>query len=120
LAAANTNRDGATGTYVTVYTFVASGSGGKGGRIDTIQIEATAATTAGVVRMFVNGNLTREFLVTAITPSTTIKTWQIPTTEGADANGRLPWGGIHAAGDIITFSTNNAEGFRVRLEGGEF
>jgi hypothetical protein len=120
ISAAKTNRDGATGTYVTAYTFIAAASGGRGGRIDTVSITATATTTAGVVRMFVNGSLVREFLVTAITPSTTVKVYSIPTTEGADANGRLPVGLVCAPGDIIKFSTHNAEAFQCRVEGGEF
>lgn len=120
LSAANTNRDGTTGTYVTAYTFAAAAAGGKGGRIDTLTINATATTTAGVVRMFINNSLVREFLVTAVTPSTTVKVWMIPTTEGADANGRLALGITCAPGDVVKFSTNNAEAFQVRVEGGEF
>jgi hypothetical protein len=70
--------------------------------------------------MFVNNSLIREFLVTAITPSTTVASYQIPTTQGADTNGRLPIGLICAPGDIVKFSTNNAEAFNCRVEGGEF
>lgn len=120
ISAANTARDGTTGTYVTAYTFTAAASGGRGGRIDTLTINATATTTAGVVRMFVNNAMVREFLVTAVTPSATVKAWMIPTTEGADANGRLPLGLICAPGDVIKFSTQNAEAFQCRVEGGEF
>lgn len=120
LSAANTNRDGTTGTYVTAYTFIAAASGGRGGRIDYASIVAPGTTTAGVVRMFINTDLVREFLVPAITPSTTIKSYTIPTTDGADANGRLPLGIICAPGDVVKFSTHNAEAFRARIEGGEF
>lgn len=120
LSAANTARDGATGTYVTAYTFTAASAGGKGGRIDALSIVATATTTAGVVRVFVNAALVREFLVTAVAPSTTVRTWTIPTTDGADANGRLPLGIVCAPGDVVKFSTHNAEAFQCRVEGGEF
>jgi hypothetical protein len=121
LSAANTNRDGATGTYATAYTFIAAASGGRGGRIDALTIVATgAATTAGMVRMFINAALVREFAIPAITPSGTVKAYTIPTTDGGDANGRLPLGIVCAPGDIVKFSTVNAEAFQVRVEGGEF
>lgn len=128
LTAADTARDAPTTAVVTAYTFRAAtaAAGGKGGRIDTINITATAATTAGVVRMFVSHDggttkrLVREFLVSAITPSASVKPWQIPTADGADVNGRLPFGMLFAPGDIIYFTTNNAEAFNVHIEGGEF
>lgn len=120
LSVANTNRDGTTGTYGTAYTFTAAASGGRGGRIDYLTIVATATTTAGVVRMFVNNALVREFLVTAVTPSVTQRTFTVPTTDGADVNGRVALGVVCAPGDVIKFSTNNAEAFQVRVEGGEF
>lgn len=120
LTTANTNRDGATGAYVTAYTFVAAASGGLGGRIDTVTVQATAATTAGAIRMFINGALVREWLVAVVTPSTTVRAWCIPVADGADTNGRSPMGIICAPGDVVKFSTNNSETFQARVEGGEF
>jgi hypothetical protein len=120
ISTANTNRDGTTGTYGTAYTFISATNKGIGGRIDAITIKATGTTTAGMVRMFVNNRLIREFAVSAITPSATVKSYEIPTTEGADANGRLPLGLVCMPGDILKFSTHNAESFEVRVEGGEF
>lgn len=120
LSAANVNRDGATGTYVTAYTFTAAASGGLGGRIDALTIKATSITTAGLVRMFINNALVREFAVTPISPSGTVASFTVPTTDGADANGRVALGIVCAPGDIVKFSTHNAEAFQVRIEGGEF
>jgi hypothetical protein len=120
LSAANTNRDGTTGTYVTAYTFIAAASGGRGGRIESITIVATGSTTAGVVRMFINNALIREFLVPVIAPSTTTRTFTIPVADGADVNGRLSLGILCAPGDVVKLSTHNAEAFQARLEGGEF
>jgi len=74
LAVANTNRDG-TGTLGTVYTGASAGS-----RVLWVQAMATAATTAGAIRLYVdNGSsvsLWREVLVTALTPSVTVLGWQ--------------------------------------------
>ena len=123
ISTANTNRDGSTGTYGTAYTFRAAGAttGGKGGRIDFITIVGTgASTTAGMVRMFIGSTMVREIAVSALTPSATVKGYTIPTSEGADSNGRLPLGIVCAPGDVVKFSTHNAEAFIVRVEGGEF
>ena len=120
ISTANTNRDGSTGTYGTAYTFLAAANKGIGGRIDAVTIQATGTTTAGMVRMFVNTALVREFAISAITPSGTVKAFTVPTTDGADANGRVPLGIVCQAGDVIKFNTHNAEAFVVRVEGGEF
>lgn len=120
LTTANTNRDGSTGAYVTAYTFIAAASGGRGGRIDAVTIKATGTTTAGTVRMFVNAALVREFLVSAIPASATVAAFTVPTTDGADANGRVALGIVCAPGDVIKFSTEKSETFNCRVEGGEF
>lgn len=121
ISTANTNRDGTTGTYGTAYTFRSSGAnGGKGGRIDFVSIVGTGTTTAGMVRMFIGTSMVREIAVSALSPSATVKGFTIPTTEGADANGRLALGIVCGPGDVVKFSTHNAEGFVVRVEGGEF
>jgi hypothetical protein len=121
ISTANTNRDG-TGTLGTVYTARSQANGGQGARIEFITIEATGTTTAGMVRLYVdNGTarLIREIAVSALTPSATVKAYTIPTSEGADVNGRLAIGLMLAPGDILKASTHNAETFLVRAEGGE-
>jgi len=67
---ANTARDG-TGTIATVFT-----AGSSGSRIDDLTIQATATTTAGMIRLFLhdgtNTRLLREISVSAATPSATV------------------------------------------------
>jgi hypothetical protein len=104
-ATANTNRDGTTGTYTTLYT--------APGTVDT--------TTAGSVRIWRhNGTacfLVKELLVTALTPNgTSILPWQITTAQGADATGYLPLNLHLEAGDSIKVSTNNAESFHATAD----
>ena len=103
---ANTARDG-TGTIATVITGAASGT-----RVDDIEINATGATAAGVVRLFLhdgtNARLLREILVTAI-PS--------PSVTTAVFNTRLTDLGIilQNASWSIRAATNNAETFNIAV-----
>lgn len=102
ISAANTNRDG-TGTLVDIFV-----AGSSGSRIDDITITATAATTAGVVRLFLNNGTTsylwKEILVSAITPSTTVATWTYTLQSLAL---------ILKTGWKLQASTHNAEVFNV-------
>lgn len=122
-ATANTNRDGTTGTYGTVYTApgtVNVPGGGEGSVVESIVICATGTTTAGAVRIFRTSaggtDLVREILVSAIVPSGTVKAWTIPSTEGADANGRLFLNLKLMPGEILKVNTHNAEEFRITAE----
>jgi hypothetical protein len=112
LSEANTNRDG-TGTVVDLYTGATNGS-----RLDDITISATSTTPAGVVRALLYNataasyKLLDEYIVAAVTPSTTLKVWQLPLRD---------LGIVLGSGDKLAFSTNNAEGFVVALtRGGDF
>lgn len=111
LSAANTNRDG-TGTIVSV----ASAGAAPGSRIDRIKIEAAGTTTAGVIRLYIsngtNIRLFREILVTAITPSATIKVWEYELTF-AD-------GLVLPNGWSLQAATHNAENFNVFAHGGDY
>jgi hypothetical protein len=102
VSTANTNRNG-TGTLVTVFTGATNGS-----RIDDIYIVATAATTAGVVRLFIsdgsNIRLWQEILVSAVTPSTTVQVWSYTLLNQAL---------LLENGWSLQASTNNAETFNV-------
>lgn len=74
VSAANTNRDG-TGTIVDLV------SGTTFGRyIRKIRVKATGTTTAGMVAIYffdgTNTRLEREIAVTAITPSTTVTSFE--------------------------------------------
>lgn len=102
IATANTARDG-TGTIGTLITGATNGT-----RVDDITITAAGTTTAGVIRMFVhdgtNYRLLQEFLVAAVTPSTTVAVWSLALYNLAI---------ILQTGWSLRFSTNNAETFNV-------
>ena len=122
LATANLNRDGVTGAVVTAYTFRSAINGGVGGKIDTVTLTPSSATVTvvGNVLMFINGVVVREIATTAITPSATVKGYQIPTTEGADANGVLIINKVCMPGDVVKFVTTVTQAITARIEGGEF
>ena len=100
---ANTNRDG-TGTLATVYT-----AGAAGARIDSLLVQATATTTAGMIRLFISdGSATRlimELPVVALTPSATIPAWS--------ATVNFPKGFVLQATWMLKASTHNAETFNI-------
>ena len=81
--------------------------------MDDVCITASAATTAGVIRMFVSDGtliyLHSEFLVTAVTPSTSVGVWSIQLTN---------LGIILKSGWSLRFGTNNAELFKVIMTRG--
>jgi hypothetical protein len=110
LATADTARTGTPTNVVTVFTAGASGS-----RIDEVNIIATATTTAGVVRLWIYDGTTyylfEEILVSAITPSTAIATYNTTLTFN---NFMLP------TGHSLRATTNNSEGFNVIAFGGDF
>lgn len=115
ISTANTNRDG-TGTIGTVFT-----AGTHGSRIDMIDLQATATTTAGMIRLFVhngtNAFLLGEVPVTAVTPSGTTPAWtaQLNTNTMTQL---LPI--VLPTGWSLRASTNNAEAFNVIAFGGDF
>lgn len=117
LSAANTNRDG-TGTIVTVFTAGASGS-----RIDGIVIQASATTTAGMVRLFIhdgtNARLYDEVPVFAVTPAASVPAWSAALGNNAPlSNGRYPL--VLPTGYSLRATTHNAEAFNVHAIGGDF
>ena len=112
ISVANTNRDG-TGTIVTVFT-----AGSSGSRIETVEIQATVTTTAGMVRLFVhdgtNARLLREQPIPAVTASATVPAFQIV----------IPFGDLSplllANGWSLRAATNNANTFNITVFGGDF
>lgn len=66
-ATGNTNVDGTTGTYTTVYTAPANGA-----KIERIQINSVGTTVADKVRLFIGGKLYGEYTFAAATPSNTV------------------------------------------------
>jgi hypothetical protein len=117
LSVANTNRDG-TGTIVTVFTAGASGS-----RIDAIIIEATATTTAGMVRLFIhdgtNARLYDEVPVIAITPGASVPAFSAALGSNAPLSStRYPL--MLPSGYSLRAAPQNAETFNVIATGGDF
>lgn len=128
ISTANTNRDG-TGTIGTLFTSPGTadsngGTGGNGSVVQSITCQATGTTTAGMVRLYshdgTNFSLIREIAVTSATPSATVKAFSIPTTEGADANGRLELNLLLEPGHSIRASTHNAETFILTADIGDY
>lgn len=108
LSAANTNRDGATGTYVTLMT-----AGVGGSRIDRLLIKATGTTTAGMIRLFLGTAMIDEYPVVAITPAASIPTWEAEIV--------FQGGLVLQAGTVLKASTEKAEAFNVVvINGGDF
>ena len=109
ISTANTARDG-TGTLGTILT-----GGTNGTRVDRVQWKATSTTTAGVIRLFLKDNqgspvtrLLAEALVSAITPSATVKSaeGEFVRTDGQPLV-------LVPAGWILLAGTHNAESFDV-------
>lgn len=119
ISTANTARDG-TGTLGTVYT-----AGSSGSRIDSIVVQATATTTAGMIRFFISNDagttkrLVYELPVVAITPSAAIPAFQAILT--SQNSSFMMNGLILQASAILYASTNNAESFNiVSVNAGDF
>lgn len=121
ISAANTNKDGTTGTYVTVSTGPTTAAGnGIGQRINRVTIIATATTTPGVVRFFYTppGGTVRmicEKLVSAVTASATAIGFR---TEVPELVGFILPGQTSSTSAIITASTEKAETFNIVVESG--
>jgi len=108
ISTANTNRDGTTGTYGTVMTAGASGS-----RVDRINITATATTTAGMVRLYLDNAMIKEIPVIAITPGASQPAWSADVV--------FDNGLIMQASAILKASTQIANSFNVTvISGGDF
>ncbi len=117
VSTANTNRDG-TGTLSTILTAGASGS-----RVDGIVIQATATTTAGMVRLFLHDGTTArlydEVPVLAVTPGASTPAWSATLGNNAPlSSGRYPL--MLPSGFSLRASTHNAEAFSIHAIGGDF
>lgn len=105
ISVANANRDG-TGTIVSVIT-----GGANGTRVDDITIQATATTTAGIVRLFLSldggttNRLIREVEITARTPSGTTPAFR---ADLLDLGIMLP-----NANALLRAAPHNAETFNI-------
>lgn len=112
---ANANRDGTTGTYVTLATGTAAGK-----QIDVIRWMANGATTAGFLRLFVHDGTTAVMIAEIpIPPHTPVTTFpQIPALHGVwtpEKPVRLP-----STSHTLKASTHVSETFRLLAEGRVF
>jgi hypothetical protein len=111
VSVANSNRDGATGNYATVFT-----PGALGSVIQKAYVKAIATTTAGMVRIFqgdgANWRLLLEIPVTAVTPSGIVQTFEAELY-------RLE-GLVLKTGYTLKASTENTETFNVLIFGGDY
>jgi hypothetical protein len=111
LSAANTNRDG-SGTLVSIMTGVSTGT-----KVQEVVIQATATTTAGMVRLYLSSDsgttnrLFDEFVISAITVGTSTAGFRVSKTYD---NLTLP-----SASWILRASTHNAETFNVTALGAD-
>lgn len=110
ISTANTNRDGTTGTYGTLFTAT------EKTQISEIRYNASVTTTAGMVRFFItdtagaNPRMFLELTVAAVTTSATV----------ACATGTKTYENfVIQAGQIITCSTEKAEAINVFIQVGE-
>lgn len=114
LSLANTARDG-TGTLGTTIINVLS-AGTNGTRLQRIAVNATATTTAGMVRFYLHDGTTShlflEVPVAAITPGGTVQSFSYSATEVTNPE-MLPL--VIPSGYSIRASTHNAEAFRATV-----
>ena len=112
ISAANANR---TVTGVTGLVSVLA-AGAEGSRLDRITIQATATTTAGMIRLWLysgsgDAQLWKEVPVTAATPSATVQAFSYELDLSREL---LP------VGYSLYASTNNADAFNVIAFGGAY
>lgn len=122
LSAANTNRNG-TGTIVTVAAGpVTTAGNGIGKLLAQVIIQATATTTAGMIRFYLSlnagttWNLINETLVAATTPSGTVAGFS--TTVAGLVGLVLPGGNGSTAQCLLGAAPNNAETFNIHVISG--
>lgn len=114
LTVANTNRDGSTGTYVTLFT-----AGTDGSRFDGFRwISEEAATAANAVRLFIedaNDAGNNELIYEGVVAATTFAAGTTPVPSG----GFFPPEGIVLSGNTVVYSNVHAtDTFGIHLTGG--
>lgn len=113
ISVANTERIFSAGTLVTVVTGATDGT-----RIEALKAVAAVATTAGVVRYWItdaagaNPKLFEERLVTAITPSVTVKVFEDFWVLDKPI--------VLASGQLLRASTQIAETFNIFAIAGDY
>lgn len=121
VSTANTNRDGATGTVVTIFT-----AGANGSEVYWVSVKARGATTGGMIRLFLHDGtsykgLLREIPVEAVpSPSATVQTFAaiVPLVMMAEGKPGLPL--LLPNGWSLRASTHNGEQFDVIAQGADY
>jgi len=118
VSVANSNTDGSTGTYATIYAAAAPAGGFKGSVISSMIVKAQQTTTPGMIRFFIldtsgltPGVLFHEVEVPAITQGAALKTFSFNALAGSLC---IP------AGYSIIVSTENNEYFSIIIEGSDW
>lgn len=103
LSVANPNKDGTTGTYITLVTGTAAGT-----KVNQIDITALGTTTLGMIRMFVyDGSSTRLFKEIPVSVDTAT------ATDPGWTNSVRPTNLILTTSQTLKLSTEKAEVFDV-------
>lgn len=112
ISTANTNTDGSTGTYGTLFT-----AGADGAKFAGFRWQAEANTTAGAIRLFVQdaGAGNAEMVYEAVVPATTFAAGVTPYASG---EWYPPAGIVLSAGSVVKCSTHIGEAFGCSLQGG--
>ncbi len=111
ISTANSNLDGTTGAYDTIFT---AGGGNKGSLISNLIIKAQVSTTPGMIRLFLTipgstTNILKEIPVPAITKSATASSFYYRLNfEGRGFSLKPGW--------ILKATTENAESFNIHAE----
>jgi len=112
---ANTNLDGATGTYVTIATGATNGT-----RIDRLTFTSISTTAAGQLRIYLyDGSTTRlwkTIATAAVTPSGTVQ----PATYTIGGIGASSLGLNLSSGSTLKFAPYNSETWNCACEGTSF
>lgn len=93
-----------------------------GSLVTAVEATAQGTTTAGVLRLFISDDggttkrLYEEVLVSAFTPSTTVAVWSGRFRRMSLAKPLI----LTPTNGVLYVATNNAEGFTVHAEGGDF
>lgn len=111
-ATANTNVDGTTGVYTTVYT-----AGTNGAKIERIRICTVGTTVADKLRIFIGGKLYEERTFAAFTPSNTV-THSFQDIDCSQAANALYMTGSEVM--IANVNTGTGSLFNVHVFSGEY
>ena len=112
---ANTNTDGTTGTYATIFTVDA----GKTARVEWIRVQALATNTVGNVRLFITDTSAGQTRLIRDVPIAAVTFAEGTALGGADVDYTI-YPLILEAGDSLLATTYDGEDYNVVAFGGTF